>query len=259
MNNIYFYLSKILAPFLNFGNIILVGLIISLFLYLKFKNKLNKYVLIFFSSIVLLFGFLPIGSYCIKQLEKKYINQTNDFEINNIIVLAGSESTFLTAQTKKLNLNESSERLISSVNLGLKNKHSKIIFVGGSGFLNNKDLISEIEVAKMFYNHVGFDLDRVIFIGGTRNTIENLLKFKNLKINKKGDILITSAFHMNRSMIISKKLKLELTPYAVDYRVSNAKISLMNYYQSFSILNNLLNFNLYFRELIGTIVVKIIL
>ena len=252
-------MSKILAPFLNFGNIILIGLIISLFLFLKLKNKLSKYLLIFFSLIVLLFGFLPIGSFGIKQLEKNYIYQNNDFEINNIIVLAGSESTFLTAQTKKLNLNESSERLISSVYLALKNENSKIIFLGGSGFLDNKNLISEVEVAKMFYNNVGFDLDRVLFISGTRNTIENLSKFKNLKINRKGDILITSAFHMNRSMIISKKLELEVIPYAVDYRVSNAKISFINYYQSFSILNNILNFNLYFREQIGTFVARIIL
>jgi len=259
LNNIYFYLSKILAPFLNFGNIILVGLIITLFLYLKFKNKLNKYLLIFFSSIVLLFGFLPIGSLGIKQLEKNYIYQTDNFEINNIIVLAGAESAFLTKQTKKLNLNESSERLISSVNLALINKNSKIIFIGGSGFLDNKNQISEIDVAKIFYNNIGFDLDRVQFVSGTRNTIENLSKFKNLKINEKGDVLITSAFHMNRSLIISKKLELNLIPYAVDFRVSNSNISIINYYQSFSILSNLLNFNLFFREFIGTVIAKLVL
>ena len=180
-------------------------------------------------------------------------------EANNIIVLAGAESTFLTTQTKKLNLNESSERLIASVNLALKNKNSKIIYIGGSGFLDNKNQISEVDVAKMFYDNIGFDLDRVQFVSGTRNTIENLSEFKNLKINKPGDILITSAFHMNRSLMISKKLKLNLIPYAVDFRVSNSNISLINYYQSFSILHNLLNFNLFFREFLGTVVAKIVL
>lgn len=228
-------------------------------MYLKFKNKFFKYLLIFFSSIVLVFGILPIGSYGIKQLEKNYIYQNNNIQINNIIVLAGAESTFLTTQTKKLNLNESSERLIASVNLALKNKNSKIIYIGGSGFLDNKNQISEVDVAKMFYDNIGFDLDRVQFVSGTRNTIENLSEFKNLKINKPGDILITSAFHMNRSLMISKKLKLNLIPYAVDFRVSNSNISLINYYQSFSILHNLLNFNLFFREFLGTVVAKIVL
>ena len=204
----YFYLSKIFAPFLNFGNIVILGFILSIFLYFKFKNKLIKFTLILFSSIILLFGFLPIGSYGIKQLEKNYISQNNDFQINNIIVLAGAESTFLTTQTKNLNLNESSERLISSVNLALKNKNSKIIYIGGSGFLDNKNQISEVDVAKMFYHNIGFDLDRVHFVSGTRNTIENLSEFKNLKINKPGDILITSAFHMNRSLMISKKTQI---------------------------------------------------
>ena len=259
MNNLYFYLSKILAPFINFGNIICVGLILSLFLYLKQNNKLNKYFLIFFTSMIFLFGFLPIGSFGLKYLEKNYVYQTDEFEINNIIVLAGAEAISITKQTKKLNLNESSERLISSVNLALINKNSKIIFIGGSGFLDNKNQISEIDVAKIFYNNVGFDLDRVQFVSGTRNTIENLSKFKSLKINEKGDVLITSAFHMNRSLIISKKLELNLIPYAVDFRVSNSNISLINYYQSFSILSNLMNFNLFFREIIGTIIAKIVL
>ena len=96
-------------------------------------------------------------------------------------------------------------------------------------------------------------------ISGARNTIESLSKFKNLKINEKGDVLITSAFHMNRSLIISKKLKLDFIPYAVDFRASNSKISLINYYQSFSILQNLLNFNLFFKEFIGSVIAKIIL
>tara|TARA_Y100000816_G_scaffold264804_1_gene224201 strand:- start:2864 stop:3643 length:780 start_codon:yes stop_codon:yes gene_type:complete len=259
LNNLYFYLSKIFAPFLNFGNIVILGLILSIFLYFKFKNKLIKFTLILFSSIILLFGFLPIGSYGIKHLEKNYISQNTDFQINNIIVLGGSESTLLTKQTKKLNLNDSSERLISSVNLALKNKNSQIIYLGGSGLLNNNNQISEVDVAKRFYNEIGFDIERVRFISGSRNTIENLLKFKDLKINKPGDILITSAFHMNRSLIISKKLELDLLPYAVDFRASNSNINIISYYQSFSILKNLLNFNLFFRELIGTTITKLVL
>ena len=155
----------------------------------------------------------------LRLLENNYINKDNIKDYNNIIVLAGAESIYSTNYSKILNLNESSERLISSVELALKNKNSKIIFLGGSGYLS-KTKLNEADVAKMFYKNVGFDLDRVKFVSTTRNTIENLKELKKLNINKNNDLLITSAFHMNRAMYISKKLGLNLIPYAVDFRSS---------------------------------------
>ena len=254
----YFYLSKLLAPLLNPSNLIFIGLITSIFLFLKFKNKLTKFLLIFFSSIFLIFVFLPIGKTGIKILEKKYINKHINLEYKNIVVLAGAESIFLTKNTNILNLNDSSERLIASVELALKNKNAKIIYLGGSGFLQNENL-NEVDVAKMFYNNIGFNLDRIQFVGSTRNTIENLSEFKKLQLNQPGDLLITSAFHMNRALLISEKLKLNLTPYAVDFKKSSGDEKLLNLYQTFNIVDNFSSLNLFFREFLGIIVVKLIL
>lgn len=254
----YFYLSKLLAPLLNLSNLIFIGLISSIFLFLKFKNKLTKFILIFFSTVFLIFGFFPIGKIGIKFLEEKYINKNINLEYNNIVVLAGAESIFLTKNTNILNLNDSSERLIASVELALKNKKAKIIFLGGSGFLQ-KENINEVDVAKMFYKNIGFDLDRIKFVGSTRNTIENLSEFKKLQINQTGDLLVTSAFHMDRALLISEKLDLNLTPYAVDFKKSTGDEKLINLYQNFNMLDNFSCLNLFFREFLGIIVTKLIL
>ena len=203
-------------------------------------------------------GFLPLGNFGLNILEKKYIKQNINLEYDNIIVLAGSESVSKTIYSNILNLNNASERLISSVQLALKNDNAKIIFLGGSGFLSSKG-INEADVAKMFYKDVGFNISRVTFIDTTRNTLENLKEFKKLKINKKNDLLVTSAFHMTRSLIIAKKLNLDLSPYAVDFRHDRSLESLLNSYQSFSFADNLKKTNIFFREIIGIIMVKIIL
>ncbi len=257
----YFFLSKILAPFINFTNLILFICIFSYFLKKLFFKNFFKNVNYFGIFILIVFSFFPIGNKLVNTLEKKYITSVLPDNYDYIVVLGGSEETSKTFITNKLNLNSASERLIASVKLANKKKNSKIIFLGGGGFLKNHNL-DEAEVAKIFFKDINFDLKRVVFINNTRNTIENLKELKKLNLQtENSSILITSAFHMKRSLLISKKLDLNLIPYAVDFRAladSDSK-SLLNYYQGFSIVGNLQSINLFFKELLGIYAVKILI
>ena len=141
--------------------------------------------------------------------------------------------------------------------MGLENPDAKIYFLGGQGFMVKTD-INESNVAKSFFSDVGFNTDRIYFVDDTRNTIENLRKITDLNISNKSNILITSAFHMKRVLIISSKFKLDLIPYAVDFRSINND-NLLNNYQNFKISDNLFNFDLFIRELLGIIYLKIFL
>ena len=259
----YFFLAKILAPLINLTNLILFISVISYFLRKFFFRNFFKIVNYFGIFFLIIFSFFPIGSKLVNTLEKKYIISVLPDNYDYIVVLAGSEEIYTTFITNKLSLNSSSERLIASVKLANKKKDSKIVYLGGSGFLTNNNYNeNEANVAKLFFKDVNFDLKRVIFIDNTRNTIENLKEFKKLNLqNKHNSILITSAFHMKRSLLISEKLDLNLTPYAVDFRSfeDTGKDSLLNYYQRFSIVGNLRSINLYFREFLGTIAVKILM
>tara|TARA_Y100000741_G_C18209699_1_gene541211 strand:+ start:84 stop:857 length:774 start_codon:yes stop_codon:yes gene_type:complete len=255
LNNIYFYASKILAPFINPINFLFLTLIILFVFFSLFKKK-NFYYLFIINLIALsLIAFFPIGKIGLKYLESDYIDQKPLDNIKNIIVLSGSVDLNSTIFTNKLNVNASSERLISSVKLANKYKSSKIFYLGGDGNLIKKNL-SEIDVAKKFYRDVNFDLNKVIFLDNSRNTIENFKKLVKFDLIDNQSILITSAFHMKRSIMISKKLDLDLIPYAVDFR-SISKISLINTYQNFNIASNFNDFNLFFREILGIIVFKI--
>ena len=244
----YFYFSKFLAPLINLTNLLFIILIIFYLTNLKTKFRFK-----FFSNIILillfLISFFPLGNFGLKYLEKDYILQDKVDKIDNIAVLAGSEKIFSTEITKKLSLNDGSERLIASAKLALEYPNSKIYYLGGDGRLV-KSKFNEADVAKIFYSNIHFDLKKIIFIDNTRNTIENLKAFKNINTINQSNILITSAFHMKRSMLIVKELDLNIKPYAVDFRSVN-DFNILNYYQKFSIAENWQSFNIFFREIIG--------
>ena len=250
----YFYLSKFLAPLLNLTNLLFILLIIFYLTNLKKKIRLK-----FFSNkifiLLLIILFFPLGNLGLKYLEKDYILQDKIYKIDNIVVLAGSEKIFSTEITKKLSLNDGSERLITSVKLALEFPNSKIYYLGGDGRLV-KSKLNEADVAKIFYSNINFDLKKIIFINDTRNTIENLKAFKNVNTLNQSNILITSAFHMKRSMMIAKELDLNIKPYAVDFRSLN-NFNILNYYQMLSIANNWQSFNIFFREIIGILAFKL--
>jgi len=251
---LYFYLSKFLAPLINLTNLLFFLLIIIYFTNLKTKFRF-KFFLNIILIILTLISFFPLGNLGLKFLEKNYINQEKIYKLDNIVVLAGSEDIASSEMTKKLNLNSGSERLIASVKLAFDYPNSKIYYLGGDGNLI-KNEINEVDVAKIFYKNIRFDLSRVHFISNTRNTIENLKAFKKINTENQSNLLITSAFHMKRSMLIAKELDLAIKPYAVDFR-STANFNILNYYQRLSVANNLQSFNIFFREIIGTLAFKL--
>ena len=251
----YFYFSKILAPFLNFTNILILIIFLSFFFKKRLFKKNIKFIINFSIFLILLISFLPVGNFGLRFLEKNYLVQENFKLLENIIVLSGSENINNTLLTKKTNLNDSSERLIASVKLAIKYPNSNIYFLGGDGNLVKSNL-NEIDVAKKFYEDLDFDIKRIKFIDKTRNTIENLKKLKNFIKDDEVNILITSAFHMKRTIIIAKKLNIKFIPYAVDFRSFNSS-SIINYYQTFRISENLRSFDIFFRELLGILAVKL--
>ena len=251
----YFYLSKILAPFLNLTNLIFFFIILVNFLNLFYFKKKIKIFVILNIILLLAISILPIGKFGLKYLEKDYLVQQEISNIDNIIVLAGSENINLTNVTKKLNLNNGSERLIASIKLANENKNAKIYFLGGDGNLQKHE-IDETTVAKNFYNDVSFDTNRVNFINNTRNTIENLTELKKIIDLDKSNVLITSAFHMKRAMLIAKQLNITVKPYAVDFRHGD-HFSFINFYQNFGISGNLRSADLFFREIIGILAFKL--
>ena len=71
---------------------------------------------------------------------------------------------------------------------------------------------------------------------------------KNAKFGLKKTILVTEPFHYKRSLLIAKKLDLNLEPY---YHKTFFNNSILNQYQNYSFSKNWENFDIFMFELLG--------
>ena len=241
--DLYFYISKIVTPFIIPSNILTFLLII--FFYIGFiKNKI--YVRKFFISIFIIFSTIsifPIGNNLIYFfLEKKFYNPEIPNKIDYIFVPSGSIKRTIFA----LNF-------LNNSNL----KEIKIIFSSGIPYLdqnNSKD--SETSIVKSLVSSSKISSENIIFLSNARNTFENFKRLNEFLIEKnKGQskiLLITDAFHMKRSLMMAKKFNINISSLPSNFLTKKDSVGLINTYQNISIVNNLRDFDTFIKELIST-------
>ena len=239
MSNFYFQLSKILNPLLNPLNFLFLALLLLLLICLKKKLKIIFRLIVINISLIIIIAFLPLGKIGLNYLEKDFKNINQYDEIKNIVVLSGSDT-----------------RIIASIELAKNYDNSTIYYIGGNPYVVKKNPFYDRMRVKKFYKDMGFDMNRIYFIGKSKNTIENFNEIQMLRLKNSETILITSAYHMKRSIIIANKKGLNFFPYAIDFKTKNSN-SLINNYRAFNIVDNLKKFNLFFREIFGITVFKI--
>jgi uncharacterized SAM-binding protein YcdF (DUF218 family) len=135
---------------------------------------------------------------------------------SSIIVLGGFVSE---GEDGKGIFNQSADRFIQATKLLTNHNASHLLFTGGNADIKpgkfREGYFVRAELKKMHF------ADSTILIESqARNTIENALFSKKLldQANLKPPyILVTSAFHMRRSLLIFKKAGVDVVPYPCDY------------------------------------------
>ena len=142
-------------------------------------------------------------------------------------------------------------------------KEVKILYSSGVAYLNkNKSKDSETDLTKKIIDGFSISKDRIIFLPDARNTMENFKRLnefliKKDKINSK-ILLITSASHMNRSMLIAKKFNLNIYSLPSDFTTKQDSTGLINSYQNLNFTNNLKKFDGFIKELISTAISRLL-
>jgi uncharacterized SAM-binding protein YcdF (DUF218 family) len=185
-------------------------------------------VVMLWSGLVVLglLGFRAIPDALLRPLENRYpVPAAESLERHlGIIVLGGAvghPDTFVAHG--QVPLGEAAERM--SVPVGLLHEHPRLelVFSGGEGRLLTTG-VTESVLARAFYQQQGLDMARVRLEDGSRNTRENAQQVAKLlgERCKQPWLLVTSAWHMPRSMAEFEAVGCKVTPYPVDFRTGDS-------------------------------------
>jgi uncharacterized SAM-binding protein YcdF (DUF218 family) len=133
-----------------------------------------------------------------------------------IIVLGGLSSW--DQSIERIQFSRGNDRLMQAIALWKKGVAPKIVFTGGSGSILHADKREGVFV-KQYLLSIGIPDSAMIFETESKNTHENATMTKPLlekQVNGKRFLLVTSAFHMRRSLGCFAKEGMTVNGYSTD-------------------------------------------
>lgn len=216
----FFYLSKILGFFSLPSNFLITLGLLGAFLMATRFARFGKKLLVISVILITAVGLSPLGNILMLPLEQRFPPwDATHGAPDGVVVLGGSISPELSLARGEVSLNEAAERVTVVAALARRYPQARIVFSGGNGNLIIREG-SEAEFALELFQSFGIDAGRITSEGRSRNTIENAVFSKRLANPKPGErwLLITSAYHMPRSIGVFRAAGFDVEAYPVDYR-----------------------------------------
>lgn len=190
---------------------------------LMFNRRKTGFALAFIAFLVAaVAGWTTAGTIALAVLEDRFPRPARmPDNVTGIIVLGGGFEAGVSRARGQAELRDSGDRYVEAAMLALAYPQAKVAVTGGSGALAG-DQPAEAGLAPGFFARFGIAPERLILEDRSRNTHENA-EFLRALIAPKTDetwLLVTSAFHMPRSVGLFRKAGLAATPWPVDYRTS---------------------------------------
>jgi uncharacterized SAM-binding protein YcdF (DUF218 family) len=219
---VFFALSKTLGIMMLPTNFLIgVGLLGAILLVTQFVSLGRKLLI---ASVVLLAicGFSPLGNWLLYPLEARFPPWDAALGApDGIVVLGGPIDPELSLAHDTAVFRGSADRVIATAALAHRYPTARIVYSGGSANLVFDDTAKETDYALSVFERLGISRERLEMEGRSRNTQENAEFSKALVAPKKGErwLLVTSAYHMPRSVGVFRKAGFAVEPYPVDWRV----------------------------------------
>ncbi len=162
----------------------------------------------------------PLGLVMLAQLENRFPRpETLPDRVAGIVVLGGAVDTRVGRTRGVDELNEAADRMTEAMVLARRYPEARVLFTGGVAAILEED-IPETDMARDFFESLGLEPDRLILEDRARNTAENAVYSREIASPQPGEtwLLVTSAFHMPRSVGCFRAAGFDVVPYPVDYR-----------------------------------------
>lgn len=213
----FFVLSKILDFFVTPLSWVLICFILSFILR---KEIIRKRLRMTGMIILLVFTNPWLITRVIYAWEVKPVKSESIVQPYDVGVVLGGSMRYYDPDLNRVVYSSSVDRLLQALQLYHDGKIRKILLSGGSGFVNYQDWKESGLIAKVLLKS-GVKEEDIILENGSRNTYENAANsVALLRPGKYGSkvLLITSAFHMRRSLMCFEKLNFKVDPFSVDIR-----------------------------------------
>jgi len=231
MDQLFFVISKlawaVLSPVMLLNLLLIIG---TLFLLFGYRQQALTFLLPISLISVMLIIF-PVGDWLIQPLETRIKPpQQLPSTIDGIIVLGGGEDIKTTIIWQQPQIGQAGDRYFGAAYLARQYPDAPVIFTGGNNLLRFDAGNTPAQLNHQLLTLVGIDEQRLIMESQSRNTYENFLRLKAVLPKRNGHyLLVTSAYHMPRSVGIAEQQGISVVPYPVDYRSQRAEMRQMDF------------------------------
>lgn len=196
------------------------------------------------AGLVILFGIVPLGAWLMRPLETRFGAPIETGDVTGIVVLAGSERLTMSELHAMPLLNSMGNRLTTFLLLAARYPQARLVHTGGP---------REAAIARSLLVGAGVEPDRIHFEVESRNTCDSAHTTRALVKPQAGErwLLVTSAFHMPRSMACFRAAGWEIVPYPTDFRRGPNPFH-------FEIVDNLADLDLAAHEWLGLVYYRLL-
>lgn len=216
----FYLLSKLFWVLAQPLGLTVLLLVVGIVLLVLGRRRLGLAANVTALTVLALCAFSSLGFLIIRPLEDRFVRPAEmPATVDAIIVLGGSTHARVSTARGVSEFNEAGDRLVDAVVLARRYPEARVIFSGGAGILEPGE--AEAVTAERFFLAMGIAPERLVLEGESRNTDENA-DFTAAAI---GDVsgpvlLVTSAFHMPRSVGLFRRVGIDVIPWPTDYRSS---------------------------------------
>ncbi len=212
----FFQASKVGWVFIQPINLLLLLAFLGL-LGQSWRPRAGRALALIAVGALLFINFAPVGPLLLRPLEMRFPVPPADMPAPyGIIVLGGAIDDEQTKRHGEVDLQEGASRLTEAALLARRYPDARVFYTGGSGFGPS----DEAEEARDLLVGLGVPRERIGLETRSANTDENARFSAAILKPQPGQVwlVVTSAFHMPRSMGLFRKAGFDAVAYPVDFR-----------------------------------------
>ena len=219
MDDLFYWLSKLLWLLIKPESLLLIAFGVGFLLLVLDRITVAKRIIGGVLVVMLLIGGFPVGDWLLYPVESRYPHNVEPEKVDGIVALSGALDPLGTMIWDQVVAGGAAERNFALVRLARKYPNAKIVYTGGAGSMIYQEY-KAADVAKRLFAELGVDPARILFERVSRNTAESAINVKRLVHPKLGEkwLLVTTGWHMSRSMGVFCKAGWEMIPYPVDFQ-----------------------------------------